>query len=147
MRRLTAAALTLAALVVTAAAPAQYYGLFGGGESKVTFALCINEPCAVGTNITNRYIVTKKASFKKCYITAKSAPSGANLILDINVNGSSIFSGVPSQKLNLDDGETGPQSTTSFDNPNVLENDVVTVDIDQVGTLAAGQDVTAVCRF
>ena len=135
----------LASLLIAAAAQAQYYGLFGGGSDKVTFALCINEPCATGTNITNRYIVTKKAAFKKCYITAKQAPTGSPLVLDVNINGTSIFPASP--KLLLAAGTTGPSTTTNFAAPNAEEGDVVTVDIDAVGSLEAGQDVTAVCKF
>lgn len=123
---------------------AQYF-TFGAGGDRVTWLLCVGEPCGVETDVTNKFISTRATSLKRCYIAAKTAPQGADLIVDILRNGTSVFNASP--KLVLPAGNAGPVSTASFNNPSLAENDIVTVNITQVGSTNQGKDVTAVCKF
>jgi hypothetical protein len=115
----------------------------GDSQGKATFALCLGTPCTTGTNLTNPYIVTAPGQLTACYIDAKTVPTGASLIIDINRNGTTIFPGSP--KLVFPDGGSGPIKTNVFAQTALAELDVLTVDIDQVGSTDAGQDVSAVC--
>ncbi len=115
-----------------------------GAEKDFTFGICVGVPCQVASNLTNRIIVTQGLTISKCYITAKTAPTGAALTVRVMKNGATnIFPGA--SPLTLPAGSNGPASTTTFDAPGVVENDVLTIDILQVGSTLAGQDVSVVC--
>ncbi|MBK8200728.1 MAG: hypothetical protein IPK75_20520 [Acidobacteria bacterium] len=115
-----------------------------GAEQKYTFGVCVFAPCAVLPNVTNKVIVTQGVTLSKCYIAAKTAPTGADLTVRIMKNGATnIFPG--GSPLTLPAGSVGPASTTNFDSPGLVENDVLTIDILQIGSAIAGQDVSVVC--
>lgn len=70
----------------------------------------------------------------------KTAPTGAALIIDINVGGVSIWdSGV--NRLQIAAGATAG-STTTIDNPGIVKGDLLKIDVDQVGSTVAGADLT-----
>ncbi|AMV24177.1 hypothetical protein VT84_07255 [Gemmata sp. SH-PL17] len=61
-------------------------------------------------------------------------------MFDINVNGATIWS-TQANRLKIAAGATsGTQST--FNTTTVAEGDLLTIDVDQVGSTVAGQDVT-----
>ena len=65
------------------------------------------------------------------------APTGGNLIVDINKNGATILS----TKLSID--ATEKTSVTASTPPvisdsNLLDNDEITIDIDQIGSIING---------
>ena len=67
-----------------------------------------------------------------------TAPTGANLIVDVNANGTSIFT---TDLLSIDAGEK--TSVTAATPPNITttslsDDDEITVDIDQIGSTVAG---------
>jgi hypothetical protein len=119
---------------------------------KATFVICNGSPCATGTNLTNEYIVVANRSFVACYACAKTAPTGASLLIDINRSvvggavgsGSSIFT---SPKLTIPISATcsAIATATNFAIPTVAPLERLTVDIDQIGSTIAGQDVTVTC--
>jgi hypothetical protein len=77
----------------------------------------------------------------KAFIYAKTGPTGAALICDINLNGTSIWNSTQSNRIQIADGsQSGTQ--TSFDTTTVTEGDILTIDTDQIGSTIAGQDVT-----
>ena len=66
-----------------------------------------------------------------------TAPSGAPLIVDINKGGTSILSA----KLSIDAGQrtsTSATSSASFMDTALADDNEMTIDIDQVGSLFAG---------
>jgi len=70
--------------------------------------------------------------------SVNTAPTGANLIVDINVNGTSIFT---TDLLEIDAGEK--TSTTAVTPPNITttslsDDDEISIDIDQIGSTVAG---------
>lgn len=143
MAKLAQLFLTLALL--TPFARAQFFGGGGGGD-KATFAFCLDAPCATGTNVTNRYIVTARGKFEKCWISANVAPLTTPLTIDIKRNGvASVFT----TKLSLPAGQQGPVSSTAFDSNNRLldAGQFLTLDVTSVGTGTAGQDVTVSCTI
>lgn len=69
--------------------------------------------------------------------SVRNAPTGDDLIVDINKNGATILSA----KLQIDDGDT--TSTTSsapavISDDSLADDDEITIDIDQIGSSNAG---------
>jgi hypothetical protein len=116
----------------------------GAAYDKATFVICNGVACAVAANITNEYIVVASLRFRECHIFAKTAPTGAALIVDINRNGTSIF-GAP--KLTFPAGGVAVVTASNFAAAQiaVVRLDRLTVDIDQIGAVTPGQDVTVTC--
>lgn len=68
---------------------------------------------------------------------ANTAPTGANIIIDINASGTSILS----PKLVIDAGSdtsVGSATTPGIIDNSLLDNEKITFDIDQVGSTVAG---------
>lgn len=118
----------------------------GGGDLRATFVLCLETPCTVDTNLTNRWLFTDLVHFDTCFAQAKTAPVGADMIFDINFNGTtSIFN--PANRLTIPDGANIAPHITEFVVTGGRADDFLTIDIDQVGSGTAGQDVTVVCTL
>lgn len=115
----------------------------GGTNELYQWGLCINSPCVVGANLTSYVIVSQATTLSKCYAAAKTAPTGANLIIDVLKSGVSIFGG--GTKLVIVAGATtGNQATIA--NATLAESDNLTIDITQIGSTIAGQDVSVKCK-
>ena len=98
-----------------------------------------------GTSVTPALIVVAGQTITKAYAYVKTAPTGANLIIDINKNGTSIWNTTQANRLTIDAGDTeGTQ--TSFDTTSLADEDVLTIDLDQVGSTVAGADLTIVLK-
>ena len=72
---------------------------------------------------------------------AKTGPTGADAIFDIAKNGTSIWNSTQANRIKITAGGT-TGSQTSFDTTAVAAYDILTIDIDQVGSIIAGQDIT-----
>jgi len=81
------------------------------------------------------------ANIKKVIAQVNSAPTGSNLIIDININGTSIWNTTQSNRVTIADGSLSGNQIV-FDNDSISENDVITVDIDQFGSTTTGQDLS-----
>jgi len=110
----------------------------------VTFALAIGTDATTGTNKTNQIIIPRAGTISKCWINAKTAPVGADLICDINKGGTTIWS-TQANRIKLTAGNTSG-SQTSFDVTSVVEGDLITIDIDQIGSSTAGKDITVILQ-
>lgn len=123
---------------------AQFWGGAGGsGGGTVTWNLCIGSPCAVGTNLTPLWISGQKQKVQKCYIVAKSGPTGADLVVDIvHSSDGSLFG---AQKLRIVDGQTSG-SQGDIATPQLHEGDTLAISITQVGSVAPGSNVTVMCK-
>lgn len=109
-----------------------------------TFVLGSGTPATTGTNLTNGLIITTPCTITKAYAYAKTGPTGADLIIDINKNGSTIWSTQANRLKITAGGTTGNQ--TSFNTTSLAEGDILTIDIDQVGSTFGGQDITIVLK-
>jgi len=78
-------------------------------------------------------------------IVVKTAPTGASLIVDVNVNGTSIFNVTPANRPTITatntEGTSGAPDTTAL-----AKDDDITIDIDQIGSTVAGADLTVMVR-
>lgn len=75
-----------------------------------------------------------------------TAPTGAAIILDVNKNGTTIYTGGTNRPTIAISGfatttEPAPAVTT------ILAGDYLTVDIDQIGSTVAGSDLTVFVRY
>lgn len=81
------------------------------------------------------------AHIRSVRATVGTAPTGAAIIVDVNMNGSTIFT----NQANRPTIAAGSTATSKIVNMNVAEippNGYLTVDIDQVGSTVAGADLT-----
>lgn len=106
-----------------------------------TFVFTIVGTIATGTSLTPVLIVPASLTITKAYIYAKTAPTGQALIVDINLNGTSIWNATQANRVQLAATATSGNQT-SFDTTTVAEGDVLTIDVDQVGSTIVGADVT-----
>jgi len=111
------------------------------GLAMLTFVLAAGTTLTAGVGKA-RITIPYNATILKAYIVAGTGPVGASVILDINQNGTSIWNSTPANRLTIADGST-TGSQTAFDTATIIEGDILTVDVDQVGTTTAGGDVTA----
>lgn len=75
-----------------------------------------------------------------------TAPTGASVILDVNKNGTTIYTTVGNRPTIV----AGAFATASEPTPNVTAmaaGDYLTVDIDQIGSVIAGADLTVFVRY
>src|SRR5690606_26300480 len=122
----------------------------GGGVDSVNGAtgdVTVLQPIgiAVGDETSDLTTGAGKVGFRVPYAmtltevraSVRNAPTGDDLIVDINKNGSTILSA----KLQIDDGDT--TSTTSsapavISDDSLADDDEITIDIDQIGSSNAG---------
>jgi hypothetical protein len=69
-----------------------------------------------------------------------TAPTGAALILDVNKNGSTIWSTQANRVQVAAAANSGTAIT--FNTASLTDGDYLTVDVDQVGSTVAGSDLT-----
>lgn len=112
---------------------------------EFTFLLHVEENASVGNNKCPIVIVTAPMTIQKVYLKAKVAPVGSDFILDLNKNGVSIWNTNQANRVRITSGNTyGVQ--TLFDTTSLSEGDFLTVDIDQIGSVVAGQTYTGVVK-
>ena len=82
-------------------------------------------------------------------LEAGTAPTGAALIVDVNVDGTSIFTaaGRPQIAAGATTGSAAPEDTVAgAEGARVAPGDAVTFDVDAVGSTVAGSDLTIVAK-
>lgn len=115
-----------------------------GTDSKAIpkqFVFTITGTLTTGTSLAPILIPTGALTITKAYLNVKTAPTGAALIVDINKNGTSIWNSNQANRVQVAAAATSG-TQTSFDTTSLTEGDVITVDIDQVGSTVAGADLT-----
>jgi hypothetical protein len=107
---------------------------------KTTLSFAVVGTLVVGTDKAPTIVAPCTLTIVKVKVVVKTAPTGAALIVDVNKNGTTIFTaqgGRPSIAI----GDTTDDSDTP-DVTALAETDKLTVDIDQVGSTIAGADLT-----
>jgi len=129
----------------SAASANQYLKADGTGTSSWEtlilnrgFAWWIDGTLAVSASrLYNRYIAPQDLTIIKAWAMAETAPTGASLLIDIYINGTSIWSVTPANRLTIAaSATTGTQ--TSFDTTAISAGDYIDIYIDQVGSTVAG---------
>ena len=107
---------------------------------RPTFLFAIDSTLFTGTNLTPIIIVPQAMTIVKAYASIKTAPTGADLIIDLNKDGTTIWS-TQANRLTISDGAT-TATQTSFNTTSLAEGSEITVDLDQVGSTVSGADLT-----
>jgi hypothetical protein len=74
-------------------------------------------------------------------LTAGTAPTGADLIIDVNKNGTSIYT-TQANRPTITAGQNAGGPGATPDVTALIAGDYLTVDIDQIGSTVAGSDLT-----
>ena len=115
-------------------------GTNGVGISNITFLLAVGTILTTGTNKA-RVTVPYVGTILKAYASSGTGPQGADDIFDIYRNGVSIWNITQSNRLKILSGQTyGTQS--SFDITSIAEGDILSIDVDQVGSTTPGGDIS-----
>jgi hypothetical protein len=75
----------------------------------------------------------------------KTAPTGADILVDINKGGTTIFTSQVLRPKIVAGSQTSSQTTP--DVATLADGDILSLDIDQVGSTIAGADLTVVVRL
>ena len=92
------------------------------------------------TSVAPVIIMPWAGSFAKVWAYVKTAPTTQAIIFDVNLNGSTIWSTQGNRVQIAASENLGTQ--TSFDTTTFSADDILTLDVDQVGTGTAGADAT-----
>lgn len=103
----------------------------------ISGTVAINQGTLRILNVTGKTVIIRKVVLSVGLLTP---PTGASLIVDLNKNGSTIFTDQLNRPLVLS-GEVSGQ-TTIIDSPNWSDGEWLTMDVDQVGSSLAGSDLT-----
>lgn len=116
-------------------------GLQGTQPSAYVPMFSRQGPLAVLTG-THRYYVESAATISVVRAAVGTTPAGASVIVDVNMNGTTIY-GTQANRPTITAGNNtatgGTASVTSL-----AAGDYLTVDIDQVGSTTAGSDLTVI---
>ena len=108
-----------------------------GGTTEIGFAVSDeSQDLTVGTNkLTFRMPFAMNLTEVKASVG--TAPTGANLVVDINEGGTTILS----TKLSIDAGEETSETAATpavISDASLAEDAEITIDIDQIGSTVAG---------
>lgn len=133
---------------ITKLGPADYTipGRFTDGEQSAALMIVatFNKPgvASAAENVTNKLIIPGNLTFLGWKLLVDLAPDGADFIMDINLNGTSLWAATPANRPTMLDGQTGPVFGTDFDTTEAEEDDLLSMDIDQVGSVYPGRRIT-----
>lgn len=92
----------------------------------------------VATNVSGTFEIQQSLTILEVDLRVKTAPTGAALIVDINKNGTTIFSTRPQIAAAATSG--GGSAVLSV--TTLTAGDLITIDVDQIGSTVAGADLT-----
>ena len=111
-------------------------------DSVGTFA---QEGTLVAGTGVSRFRFPFAASLAGVSAAVGTAPTGSSILLNVRKNGTTLFSGAERPEIlaaaNATTAEMVPASAA------IVVGDYLTVDIDQIGTTAAGSDLTVFIRY
>ena len=114
---------------------------------KPTFVFTITGGLVTGTSLTPTLIVHSTLTIIQAYAYVKTVNTGASLIIDINKNGTSIWNVTQANRLTIAASDADHYATqTSFDTTSLAEGDLLTLDIDTIGSTIPGSDLTVELR-
>lgn len=123
-----------------------YTGYSDGKKILSQIVLTKKGDLEVGTDVSPMpFYVYAPCTIKEVYIAVRTAPTGSSIIVDVNKNGTTIFS----TQANRPEIDTGEYVATSGapDVTSLAKNDKLTIDVDQVGSTVAGADLIIFIRI
>lgn len=116
----------------------------GGGSSGGQITFSYPGPLAVGAGQA-RFYVTSAGAVTNVVASVGTAPTGSSVIVDVNKNGSTLFT---TQAARPTIAASAFVDTSSVPAVTALAvDDWITVDIDQVGSTVAGSDLTVTIYY
>ena len=100
------------------------------------FAFYIDGDLEVGTDLMS-IISPMSLTITEIRCVVSTAPTGADLIIDINKNGSSIMS----TRVEIDAVGTSDDGNHALSSTTIAPNDTITFDIDQIGSTVKGSNL------
>lgn len=118
-----------------------------GSDSKLisvnrAFSWYVSGTLVTGTNNGPRYVAPQALTIVKVWLIVRTAPTGADLTIDIHKNGTTIWSTQGNRAKVVAGATTG--NTTTFNTTALAAGDYLDLDIDVVGSSVAGVDLTVV---
>lgn len=112
-----------------------------------SISFCVQGELAVGENVLS-LMVPFFMNIIGVYIKARVFPVGADIIVDLNRNGTTIYT-TQANRPTVPDGESGSLVDILPEDFELGTEDILTLDIDQVGSTTPGTDlmVTLICEF
>ena len=107
---------------------------------RVSFVWFIEGAVATGTEQGPTFQFPEAVTVNDIELHVKTAPTGANLIVDINEAGVSIYSTRPE----IDAAATTEDGNEVMSDTSIAAGAEITLDIDQVGSTVAGSDLTVI---
>jgi len=111
-------------------------------EQVVTFVK--SGDLVTGTG-TFRFYAQYALTLVEMEISVATAPTGAAILVDLNKNGTTVFSTQSNRPTVAISGFVG--TTTTFNTTTLADGDYLTVDIDQIGSTVAGADLIVAIRY
>ena len=115
------------------------YPSVAGGSIITVLSFAVVGTLSTGTDKAPTLLVPCSLTVNKAKIYVKTPPTGDSIVVDINSNGSPIFIGAakPGITAGAYRDDSGSPTIT-----NLVENDTITVDIDNIGSGTEGEDLT-----
>lgn len=92
-----------------------------------------------------RFYFTRSVTIQRVTASVSQAPTGASVIADVNLNGSTIFT-TPLNRPTIPVGQFVDLTSTP-DVVAAVSGDYLTVDVDQVGSVTAGKDLVVQVEY
>ncbi len=138
---------------ITTTAPTSYDGTAADAAQLQTFMLPV-DPTDPGTRVLKFYVsgglgvashperlhVPFDGVITRVTATVGTAPTGASLIVDVNLGGTTIYT-TQANRPTIAVTEQDALNVTAPDVTEVSKDDVLTLDVDQIGSGAAGSDL------
>jgi len=81
-------------------------------------------------------------TFVSARASVNTQPTGASILVDVNVDGTTVFSTQTNRPTIA--VSTNTHKTTTFNTTTIVDGSYITIDIDQIGSTVAGSDLTVV---
>lgn len=114
------------------------------GESLITYAKAGNASVTTGKL---RYRFPFAATIVGVSLAVNTAPTGSDIIVDVNKNGTTIFTTQANRPRILAGAFGTASEVTNMNITSIAAGDYITIDIDQVGSTITGADLSVFVRY
>ena len=115
-------------------------------DTVVTWGLPKTAVTTLTANSGTRLYFPYSAVIQGITVSAGTAPTGASLIVDVNKNGTTIFT-TQGNRPTLTAGSNVSSEVTNMDINTITAGDYLTVDVDQIGAPTPGAAVSVAVRL
>lgn len=117
----------------------------GGGAGNIYRGASVAGTLIVQTNAGLPIYFPDAATIQKISAYVRTAPTGADIIVDVNLNGTTIFT-TQANRPTIVDG-TNEDASAIPDVTAIAAGDVLEIDVDQIGSGTSGADLVVVIQI